>query len=127
MLKAGRSRCPFFDAHSVVVHLEHGDNPDRLEMGVVVPIWKGKGDTQKCNNYKGVTFLSLPGKVMARILLDRVHQKLLTHQCHEQFGFTPEKFTVDRILQSVSSPSVCVTSALGCWQPMWIFARRPPR
>ena len=40
----------------------------------------------------------MPGKVLARILLDRVRQKLLTHQRHEQSGFTPKKSTVDRIL-----------------------------
>ena len=40
----------------------------------------------------------MPGKVLARILLDRVRQKLLTHQRHEQSGFTPNKSTVDRIL-----------------------------
>ena len=40
----------------------------------------------------------MPGKVLARILLHRVRQKLLTHQRHEQSGFTPEKSTVDRIL-----------------------------
>ena len=47
---------------------------------------------------KGVTLLSVPGKVLARILLDRVRQRLLTHQRHEQSSFTPKKSTVDRIL-----------------------------
>ena len=37
--------------------------------GLVVPLWKGKGDRQDCNNYRGVTFLSVPGKVFARITL----------------------------------------------------------
>ena len=40
----------------------------------------------------------MPGKVLARILLDRVRRKLLTHQRHEQSGFTPTKSTADRIL-----------------------------
>ena len=39
--------------------------PTDWKRGVVVPIWKGKGDTQQCNNYEGVTLLSLPGKVLA--------------------------------------------------------------
>ena len=85
-------------AHSFVFHLEHGGHPTDWKRGVVVPIWKGKGDTQGCNNYREVTLLSVPGKVLARILVDRVRQKLLTHQRHEQPGFTPKKSTVDRIL-----------------------------
>ena len=48
-----------------------------------------------------VTLLSVPGKVPARILLDRLRQKLLTRQRHEQPGFTPKKSTVDRIRSAV--------------------------
>ena len=72
--------------------------PTDWKRGLVVPIWKGKGDTRECNNYRGVTLLSVPGKVFARILLDRIRQQLLTHQRPEQSGFTPKRSTVDRIL-----------------------------
>ena len=87
--------------------------PTGWRRGVVLPIWKGKCDHQRCNNYRGVTLLSVPGKVLARILLDRVRQKLLTHQRHEQSGFTPKKSTVDRILVLRVLMSVGVTSAVG--------------
>ena len=40
----------------------------------------------------------MPAKVLARILLDRVRQKLLTLQRHEKSCFTHKKSTVDRIL-----------------------------
>ena len=59
----------------------------------------------------------MPGKVLTRILLDRVRQKLLTNQRHEQFGFTPTKSTVDRILafcvrtKLLREFSVCVLAA----------------
>ena len=65
---------------------------------LVVPLWKGKGDHQDCNNYRGVTLLSVPGKVFARIILDRVHHHLLEHQRPEQSGFTPKRSTIDRVL-----------------------------
>ena len=42
--------------------------------------------------------LSVPGNVLARNLLDKVRQMLLTHQRHEQSGWTPKNSTVDRIL-----------------------------
>ena len=45
-----------------------------------------------------ITLLSVPGKDLARILLDRVTQKLLNQQRHEQSGFTPKKSTLDHIL-----------------------------
>ena len=63
-----------------------------------VPLWKGKDDRQDCNNYRGVTLLSVPGKVFARIILDRVCHHLLEHQRPEQSGFTPKRSTIDRTL-----------------------------
>ena len=30
----------------------------------LVPLWKGKGDRQDCNNYQGMTLLSEPGKML---------------------------------------------------------------
>ena len=61
-------------------------------------IWEGKGDVRECNSYRGVTLLSVPGKVLARILLNRIRQHLLDHQRPEQSRFTPLKSTVDRNL-----------------------------
>ena len=42
--------------------------------------------------------LSVPGKVFAWIILDRVSHHLLEHQHPEQSGFTPKRSTIDRIL-----------------------------
>ncbi len=42
--------------------------------------------------------LSVPGKVFARIILDRVRHHLLEHQHPEQSGFTPKRSMIDRIL-----------------------------
>ena len=41
---------------------------------------------------------SVPGKVFARIIIDRVRHHLLEHQCPEQSGFTPNRSTIDHIL-----------------------------
>ncbi|XDV32946.1 hypothetical protein PO909_003592 [Leuciscus waleckii] len=44
-----------------------GTVPLDWQTGVVVPLYK-KGDWRVCSNYRGITLLSLPGKVYARIL-----------------------------------------------------------
>ena len=72
--------------------------PTDWKRGLFIPLWKGKGDRQDCNNYRGVTLLSVPGKVFARIILDRVRHHLLEHQRPEQSDFTPKRSTIDRIL-----------------------------
>jgi len=72
--------------------------PTDWKRGLVVPLWKGKGDHQDCNNYQRVTLLSVPCKVFARIIIERVRHHLLQHQRPEQSGFTPKRSTVDCIL-----------------------------
>ena len=58
--------------------------PTDWEKGLGVPLWKGKGDRQDCNNDRGVTLLSVPGTVFARIILDRVRHHLLEQQRTDQ-------------------------------------------
>ena len=72
--------------------------PTDWKRGFVVPLLKGKGDRQDCNNYRGVTLLSVPGKVFARIILDKVRHHLLEHQHPEQSGLTLKRSMIDRIL-----------------------------
>ena len=72
--------------------------PTDWKRGLVVPLWKWKGDRQDCYNYRGVMLLSVPGKVFARIILDRVRHHLLEHQFQEHSGFTPKRSMIDCIL-----------------------------
>ena len=85
--------------HAVWTAVWHsGTIPPEGKKGLVVPIWKGKGDRQDCNNYRGITLLSVPGKVLAHLLLMRIPTHLLKHQGPEQSRFTPDKSTNDHIL-----------------------------
>ena len=45
--------------------------PREWQTGVVVPLFK-KGDQRVCANYRGITLLSLPGKVYSKVLERRV-------------------------------------------------------
>ena len=45
-----------------------------------------------------MTLLSVPGKVFARIIHDRVRHHLIEHQHSEQSGFTPKRSMIDRII-----------------------------
>ena len=80
-----------------------GRVPLDWQTGVVVPIFK-KGDQRECCNYRGITLLSLPGKVYARVLHSRlteaVDQKIQDEQC----GFRRGRGTTDQlfILQQIA-------------------------
>ncbi|KAK3539603.1 hypothetical protein QTP70_010243 [Hemibagrus guttatus] len=64
--------------------------------GVVVPLFK-KGDRRVCSNYRGITLLSLPGKVYSRVLERRVRPLVEPRIQEEQCGFRPGRGTLDQL------------------------------
>ena len=73
-----------------------GKTPRDWQTGVIIPIFK-KGDRKQCTNYRGISLLSLPGKVYAKCLERKcreiVESKLEDGQC----GFRPGRSTTDQI------------------------------
>ena len=39
--------------------------PEKWHQGIIIPLYKGKGSKSECSNYRGITLLSVPGKVFA--------------------------------------------------------------
>ncbi|TWW80203.1 R2 Retrovirus-related Pol polyprotein from type I retrotransposable element [Takifugu flavidus] len=73
-----------------------GAVPLDWQTGVVVPLFK-KGDRRVCSNYRGITLLSLPGKVYSGVLERRVHRIDEPRIQEEQCGFRPGRGTVDQL------------------------------
>ncbi|CAM4549683.1 unnamed protein product [Leuciscus chuanchicus] len=73
-----------------------GTVPLDWQTGVVVPLYK-KGDWRVCSNYRGITLLSLPGKVYARILERRTRPIVEPWIQEEQCGFRPGRGTLDQL------------------------------
>ena len=42
----------------------------------MVPLYKGKGDVHECSNFRGISLLSVVGKVYGRILIGRISKKV---------------------------------------------------
>ena len=63
----------------------------------ITTLYKNKGDKGDCNNYRGISLLSITGKAFARIILGRL-QKLADRVLPEsQCGFRSEHSTIDMI------------------------------
>ncbi|MEL7181936.1 MAG: reverse transcriptase family protein, partial [Pseudomonadota bacterium] len=73
-----------------------GAVPLDWQTGVVVPLFK-KGDRRVCSNYRGITLLSLPGKVYAGVLEKRVRSIVESQIQEEQCGFRPGRGTLDQL------------------------------
>ena len=39
---------------------------------VIIPIYKGKGDKNECGSYRGISLLSIPGKVYGKVVIEWV-------------------------------------------------------
>ena len=62
----------------------------------IITLFK-KGDKGDCNNYRGISLLSVTGKVFARVLLPRLQQIASRIYPESQCGFRSGRSTVDMI------------------------------
>ncbi|KAI3372917.1 hypothetical protein L3Q82_023365 [Scortum barcoo] len=99
-----------------------GTVPLEWQTGVVVPLFK-KGDRRVCSNYRGITLLSLPGKVYARVLERRIRPIVDPRIQEEQCGFSSRSWNTGpalyppqgawRVYGSLPNQSTC---ALWIWR-----------
>ena len=54
--------------------IESGVVPEDLKAACIVPVYKGKGDRRDIANYKGISILSIPGKIYGRVLISRLEE-----------------------------------------------------
>tara|TARA_B110001454_G_scaffold15635_1_gene14033 strand:+ start:278 stop:3463 length:3186 start_codon:yes stop_codon:yes gene_type:complete len=75
--------------------------PQDFKDASIVYIYKRKGDRNCCDNYRGISLLSIAGKILARLLLNRLlahlEQDLLPES---QCGFREGRGTADMIFAS---------------------------
>ena len=69
--------------------------PNDWMRGIIVPIHKGKGERSKCKKYRGISLLSIPGKVYGRNLTEKVRRLTEGLIGKEQCGFRSGRGCVD--------------------------------
>ena len=77
---------------------EQGKIPNDLRDAVIITLYKNKGEKSDCSNYRGITLLSIAGKILARILLNRLQDSVAEPNLPEsQCGFRANRSTTDMI------------------------------
>jgi len=74
-----------------------GAAPLDWKRAVLVALYKGKGDVRACDNYRGISLLSIPGKVYAAVLWARVAAFLDSHLLEAQRGFRKGRGLLDAV------------------------------
>ena len=69
--------------------------PDEWRKSVLIPIYKGKGDSKECGNYRGIKLMSHTMKLWERIMEARLRKEVVIGD--QQFGFMPQRSTTDAI------------------------------
>ena len=75
--------------------MRQGKVPEEWRTGLIVPIWKKKGDVQDPGKYRGITLLSHIMKLLKRILDVRIRKKVDKELGEEQQGFRKGRGTTD--------------------------------
>ena len=63
----------------------------------IVTLYKNKGDRSDCNNYRGISLLSIVGKAFARVALKRLQRVADRIYPESQCGFRAQRSTIDMI------------------------------
>ncbi|CAH1239030.1 Hypp5694 [Branchiostoma lanceolatum] len=107
MLKAGGDCTVQWMCHLCNQAWNAGEVPEDWKNGAVVCIPK-KGNLTECDNWRGVTLLSIPGKVYATCILNRMRDAVDKVLREQQAGFRPKRscaeqiFTLRRIIEKCS-------------------------
>ena len=71
--------------------------PEDWSLGYIIKLPK-KGDLSNCQNWRRIQLLSLPSKVLARIILERIKTAIDANLCDEQAGFRFGRSYTDQIV-----------------------------
>ena len=74
-----------------------GAVPQDMHDATIITLYKNKGDRLDCNRYRGISLMSIVGKIFARVLLTRL--QALADRIHPEFqcGFRAGRSTTDMI------------------------------
>ena len=83
--------------------------PQDFKDASIVHLYKKKGNRQACDNHRGISLLSIAGKILARVLLNRLNAHLERGYLPEsQCGFRANRGTVDMIFAARQLQEKCM-------------------
>ncbi len=68
-----------------------------MEKAIIVPLYKVISSRSECSTYRGISLLSVPGKVYGRILIERLMEVTEGKVSEEQGGFRKGRGCVDQL------------------------------
>ena len=90
----------------------------------MVPLYKGKGDVHECSNFRGISLLSVVGKVDGKILTNRIRDKTENVTVEVQSGFRRGRGYTDQIFIVRQICEKYLIRVRMCILHFWIWRKR---
>ena len=83
--------------------------PQELKDATIIHLFKRKGNPQVCENHRGISLLSIAGKILASVLLNRLngHLERSGLLSESQCGFRKNRGTIDMIFTARQLQEKC--------------------
>ena len=94
---------------------EQETTPAEWSEGYIVKLPK-KGDLSKCQNWRGIQLLSLPSKILTRIILERLRTAVDSRLRENQAGFRTGRSCIDQI----ATLRIIIEQSLEWQSPLYI-------
>ena len=73
VIKASMNTALLYHLHELLLQCwEEGTVPQDMRDANVITLYKNKGERGDCNNFRGISILSITGKAFARVALSRL-------------------------------------------------------
>ena len=86
---------------------QEGAVPQDTRDSKIITLYKNKGERSDCNNYRGISQLSIVGKVFARVILIRLQKLAERIYPESQCGFRAERSTIDMVFSLLQLQEKC--------------------
>ena len=87
---------------------DQGKVPQDFKDTSIIHLYKRKGNRQACDNHRGISLLSIAGKILARVLLNRLTEHLENGLLPEsQCGFRKSRGTIDMVFAARQLQEKC--------------------
>ncbi len=95
--------------HQLIQLIWHQETvPQDFKDASIVHLYKRKGNRQACDNHRGISLLSIAGKILARVLLNRLITHLENGLLPEsQCGFRKGRGTIDMVFAARQLQEKC--------------------
>ena len=96
--------------------------PQEFKDATIIHLFKRKGNPLVCDNHQSISLLSFAGKILARILLNRLNEHLEQSGLlpENQCGFRKNRGTIDMIFTARQLQENCWTVRASTRKPVWI-------